>query len=198
MNQLSNRQIEIIEVAVKLISKKGIQNLTIKNLAGKIGITEPGIYRHFKNKEEILSTILTYFKHEMHREVSASEMPGQSGTNLLPILEKMFLQNIDTLSKHPFFSFILFSEEIFQNNRRIFRQIISIMKEQESVVFELVQKAQKNGELRKDIPAENIAHILLASIRFSIQKWYFSNFTFDLKAEHKKLWTSLRKIIIKK
>jgi len=36
--------------------------LTIKNLAKKIGITEPAIYRHFDSKIHILITILDLFK----------------------------------------------------------------------------------------------------------------------------------------
>ncbi|MBT6686787.1 MAG: TetR/AcrR family transcriptional regulator [Bacteroidetes bacterium] len=52
----------MVEVALELIANKGIQGLTIKNLAKKIGITEPAIYRHFDSKIHILITILDLFK----------------------------------------------------------------------------------------------------------------------------------------
>ncbi|MCB0409114.1 MAG: helix-turn-helix transcriptional regulator, partial [Flavobacteriales bacterium] len=45
----SDRQIEIIVAATKLISEKGIQNLTTKNLAAEMSFSEPALYRHFKN-----------------------------------------------------------------------------------------------------------------------------------------------------
>ncbi|MCD4664213.1 MAG: TetR/AcrR family transcriptional regulator, partial [Bacteroidales bacterium] len=44
---LSDRQQQIIEESIKIIDEKGIQGLTIKNLSKAIGISEPGIYRHF-------------------------------------------------------------------------------------------------------------------------------------------------------
>ncbi len=58
----TERQKEIVEAALELITTKGIQGVTIKNLAKKIGITEPAIYRHFKSKTEILLSILNSFK----------------------------------------------------------------------------------------------------------------------------------------
>ncbi|MBT4968054.1 MAG: TetR/AcrR family transcriptional regulator [Bacteroidetes bacterium] len=54
----TDRQKEIVEVALELITEKGIQGLTIKNLSKKIGISEPAIYRHFDNKIQILISIL--------------------------------------------------------------------------------------------------------------------------------------------
>ncbi|MBT3303065.1 MAG: TetR/AcrR family transcriptional regulator, partial [Bacteroidetes bacterium] len=58
----TDRQKEIVEVALELITEKGIQGLTIKNLSKKIGISEPAIYRHFDNKIQILISILEFFK----------------------------------------------------------------------------------------------------------------------------------------
>ncbi len=52
---LSERQIQIRDEATKLIASKGIQGFTIKNLSKAIGISEPGLYRHFESKVDILS-----------------------------------------------------------------------------------------------------------------------------------------------
>ena len=58
----TERQQEIISTALDLISEKGIQGLTIKNLSKKLGITEPAIYRHFENKIQILIALLDLLK----------------------------------------------------------------------------------------------------------------------------------------
>ena len=52
----TERQIEIIDASKDLIGRKGIQNLTIKNLAKKMSFSEPALYRHFKDKTEILKS----------------------------------------------------------------------------------------------------------------------------------------------
>ncbi|MEA1972657.1 MAG: TetR/AcrR family transcriptional regulator, partial [Candidatus Cloacimonadota bacterium] len=69
---LSERQQQIVVTAIKLIANKGIQNLTTKNIANEIGISEPALYRHFDNKLEILKAVITYFQ-----------------TTMKPALEKM-------------------------------------------------------------------------------------------------------------
>ena len=54
----TDRQVEIIEAATRRIDQYGIQNLTIKNLASDINVTEPALYRHFKRKDDILLILL--------------------------------------------------------------------------------------------------------------------------------------------
>ena len=58
---MTKRQEEITKEAIKLISEKGIQGLTIKNLSKRIGISEPAIYRHFEGKTDILLNLLLRF-----------------------------------------------------------------------------------------------------------------------------------------
>ena len=62
------RQLEIIEVAGKLLTNSGINGLTIKNLANEMNFSEGAIYRHFKNKEEIMP--LLRYLHENVQESS--------------------------------------------------------------------------------------------------------------------------------
>ena len=59
---LSKRQSEIINTAVRLIGEGGIQALTIKKLSSEIGVAESALYRHFKNRTEILETLLDSIK----------------------------------------------------------------------------------------------------------------------------------------
>ena len=65
----TKRQIEIIDASKDLIGKKGLQNLTIKNLAKKMSFSEPALYRHFKDKTSILKALLLF-----HREILKGEI----------------------------------------------------------------------------------------------------------------------------
>ena len=75
MQQFTSRQIEIMEAATNRISKFGIQHLTIKTLAEDIGLSEPALYRHFKSKNEILLSLLEYFKTEMKNRIQSIPSP---------------------------------------------------------------------------------------------------------------------------
>ncbi|MBC8265686.1 MAG: TetR family transcriptional regulator [Flavobacteriales bacterium] len=43
----TKRQIEIIDASKDLIGEKGVQNLTIKNLANKMSFSEPALLSSF-------------------------------------------------------------------------------------------------------------------------------------------------------
>ena len=56
------RQEEIILKSMEIIAREGIAALTIKNISGKVGVSEAALYRHFKNKDEILLSIFDLFE----------------------------------------------------------------------------------------------------------------------------------------
>ena len=51
--ELKTRQLEIIEAAGRLLTKGGVNSLTIKNIAKEMNFSEGAVYRHFQSKEEI-------------------------------------------------------------------------------------------------------------------------------------------------
>lgn len=93
----SKRQNQIIKETIKLIHTKGIQGLTIKNISAGIGFTEAAIYRHFKSKDEILSTILDDFRMSLDsksKSILESDSPALVKLRtMLNQLIKMFCTN---------------------------------------------------------------------------------------------------------
>ncbi len=65
-DELKTRE-KILDVAIDLISKKGFEAVSIREIAREVGIRESSIYNHFKSKDEILDTIIDYFKAEVAR-----------------------------------------------------------------------------------------------------------------------------------
>ncbi len=121
---LSDRQQQIIEESINIIDEKGIQGLTIKNLSKAIGISEPGIYRHFESKTEILLTILNNFK-DMAIVLSGL-MKDFEGTTIEKITF-MFSRMLDLFSETPSLVSVIFSEEIFKNEELLKLKITEVL-----------------------------------------------------------------------
>ncbi len=68
------KQKKIINAAIELIAEKSIQQLTIKNLSKKLGVTEGALYRHFPGKLDILLGILMMFKDEAHKNLEKAKV----------------------------------------------------------------------------------------------------------------------------
>jgi AcrR family transcriptional regulator len=59
------RRDQIIEVAVELFGELGFAKTTLEDIGEASGITGPAIYRHFRNKEQILVAVFAH-SHDMH------------------------------------------------------------------------------------------------------------------------------------
>lgn len=56
---------QIMDAAIDLFSKRGYDNVSIREIARAVGIRESSIYNHYKGKEEIMDTITNYFMIEL-------------------------------------------------------------------------------------------------------------------------------------
>lgn len=49
----------VIEVAAELVQAEGVEAVTLRRLAGDFGVTPMALYRHVKDKDDILSSVLS-------------------------------------------------------------------------------------------------------------------------------------------
>ena len=192
MTELTVRQKEIIEVAIKLIHEGGIQSVTMKNIAKHLGISEPAIYRHFESKMDILTSMLNQFK---QRSAGHLQRARESETSGLQQLETIFLEHSGQFATHPHMTAIVFSEEAFQDDSRLSETVFSIMSLAHDTITEILEEAQQRGEVRKDIPKEHLALMILGTLRLMVKRWRLSNYAFDLKQESVNIWKSLKMVV---
>ena len=188
----TERQIQIIDASIKIIDEKGIQGLTIKNLSKEIGISEPGIYRHFDSKTKILLSILNNFK-EMAGMLSGM-IEDFEGTALEKI-DFMFSRMLDLFSETPSMVSVIFSEEIFKNEESLKLKITEIMNMHAQTIEFIIAKGQEENNVRKDIEVKTLALMIMGSLRLLVKRWYINNHNFDLKKEGNKLIKGLDKIL---
>lgn len=189
---ISDRQQEIIEAAIELINEGGIQSLTIKNLAARVGVTEPAIYRHFRNKSDILATLLDLLKKNSNKIYDNNlEEDGPVPQKI----ERVFLNHFRTFARMPSLSSVVFSEELFRNNQFLVVKLSEVIDVNNQILISLVKHGQQRGEIRSDASAEHIVIMLMGSLRLFVKKWQFADFRFDLEKEGKLLAKSLIKVI---
>jgi AcrR family transcriptional regulator len=194
MNNQTDRQTEIMETTLNLISKKGIQGLTLKNISKKIGISEPAIYRHFASKTEILLAILGNF--EDMAVMLSNIMKGYQA----PASEKigiLFSKMLELFTESPSIVSVIFSEEIFKNEIVLKTKIIEILNQHAQTVETIISKGQEENNVRTDIDARTLALIAMGSFRLLVKKWSLNNHDFNLSEEGKSLIGTLNKIFNK-
>lgn len=193
MDILTNRQQEILDKSITLISEKGIQGFTIKNLAKAVGISEPALYRHFGSKTEILRTILDGFDQMADFFSTLAENHNMSSMEKIKL---MFDKMVEIFIDNPSIISIIFSEEIFKNDLHLKEIIVRIMNKNESTVENIILAGQKKGEIRADIDHETLALIVMGALRLMVKRWDLNNRTFDLRTEGNELIGSMKKMLV--
>ncbi|MBZ9570262.1 TetR/AcrR family transcriptional regulator [Methanobrevibacter sp. TMH8] len=64
---VNNTKEKIFSVAIDLFSKKGYNDVSMREIAREVGIKEASIYYHYSKKEDILESIFTYFMENMNK-----------------------------------------------------------------------------------------------------------------------------------
>jgi len=191
---LSKRQIEIIEAATKLIGKGGVQSLTTKSLATEMGFSEPALYRHFSDKNEILKSVLIYYK-EILREGLTDII--QSDLSGIDKIKEMVNFQFAHFTKHPAVILVIFSETSFQHDNQLSKMVSEIMLQKSTLVSNIIKEGQKGGSIRKNIASNQLATVIMGSMRFTILRWRLSNFDFDLIKEGDELCKTIELLIEK-
>lgn len=189
----TERQIEIIEAATHRIDQFGIQELTIKNLAADLNLSEAALYRHFKSKNDILLGLLTYFIVEMEvrirKIISNNEKPPSE------IIKQIFKSQLDTFAQNPAIVSVIFSEGIFQFNKELSDKISTMMTVMQNNISTLIGRGLESGTYGKLLGADSITTIIMGSMRMVVLKWKLSGNTSDLTNDGKKILTGILKMI---
>ena len=193
-DELSDRQNDIINATIELIGEKGVQGLTIKLLAERVGVSEPALYRHFDSKQDILLAVLNRFEENTKRMFALAAASGKTG---IEQIETVYMHHFKTFSERPSVAAIIFSADYFIEDKRLASQVISIMKNTETNLIRIIESGGKK-EFRTDIPKKELAVILMGSLRLLVTRWRLTDYGFDLVRQGKTLWKALKKCITDK
>lgn len=69
-----NRKEEIILVTLELAAINGLSNVSMAQIAKKMGIQKPSLYNHFASKEEIISEMYQYLRDKSKEQLSLADI----------------------------------------------------------------------------------------------------------------------------
>jgi len=186
--KFTKRQTEIIIAATELIGAHGVQRLTTKSLAARIGFSEPALYRHFKDKNDLLRSILLYFKENMGeglKNIVYSDLNGLDKLKL--IIDYQF----NFFIKFPAVIMVIFAETSFQDDESLSKTVQEILEDKRVRITKIINNGQEEGCIRSDIDSEQLTKIIMGSMRVTVLNWRLNNYSFKLREESDKLQNSI-------
>jgi len=186
------RREEILDIALKIIYEEGFYNLTIRNIAEKTNISEAAVYRHFKNKKDIIDNLANLIFQE-----SRFKYKDIKKYDPFELLEEIIFSQMREFAENPYITAITFQEEIFREYPDIKKKFNQHRDERESFFSEIITVNQNRALISKSVDPETFALLFMGGIRMSILKWKSSNFSFSLGKEAEKIIKELFKLLRK-
>jgi AcrR family transcriptional regulator len=148
----------IIETAWQIISDSGIEGLTMREIATRIGVSRNAFYRHFTNKELLLAALAEegFQSLFMHLKEVAAQLPPDS----LARLQESCVAYILHAVNHPVHYRVMFDSSL--SNRKIYESLYETARQNLDLLMNLITDCQKNQLIRPGDPKE------LAQIHWSL------------------------------
>jgi AcrR family transcriptional regulator len=153
------RREQITGAALKIISEKGLREFTVANIAHEVGITDGSIFKHFKNKEEIVSSVLDKLE-----RIFISTIPDDT-PDPLDRLGQFFLNRVSAVVKNPGLQSLIFSDQLgHAGGEQVAARVEQQRKEAEQYIQSCLLEASKKQLIRKDLDLEDILILFYGSV----------------------------------
>jgi AcrR family transcriptional regulator len=161
----------ILLAAAKLATTRGLDGLSIGDLAAEVGMSKSGLYAHFKSKEDLeLATIETAAA-IFEREVLQPAARARAGTERLGALVDAFLSHLERKVYPGGCFFAAVASELDTRPGPARDRVVAMLDQWQSLFRQCIVDAQASGEI--DPEAE------LAQAAFEIQAMLLAgNFAF--------------------
>lgn len=156
------RQEEIVQVAIDLAAKNGVESVTTQDMADAVGLTQGAIFRHFPTKDDIWLAAINWVR---RRLMSVVEAAAARSENPLEALEGIFLAHVSFVAKHPAIPRLVFSDYLQRRDSRLKQLIQEIITGYESRIAGLLGQAKAAGLARSDLDEGSAATLFIGMIQ---------------------------------
>ncbi|MCC3305098.1 TetR/AcrR family transcriptional regulator [Sneathiella sp. HT1-7] len=178
------RKSEIIDATLRLADKLGPDRLTTETIAEAVGLTQPGIFRHFPKKQDLWEAVAARVGAMMETRWKKAESGDTPATDRIRALIGAQLRLIQSTPAIPA---ILFSRELHTKNKGLRTAFFGLMSRFHKVIADLVAQACAAGELNEDIDPDDAAYLIIGLVQGLAVRWSISGRNFDLTDEGNRL-----------
>jgi AcrR family transcriptional regulator len=173
----AGRRAEILDAAVRDFAEAGFRGGTLRSIAERVGISQPGLLHHFASKEKLLEAVLDH-RDDLARARMGEPLP--TGVALLRALIDLVDFNATTPGLVALYA-VLSGEGTSPDNpgHEYFRGRYTFVR---ALVEDAIRLGQQQGDLRADVKADMAARTVIALMDGLQLQWLFEDSSFDLAA----------------
>jgi AcrR family transcriptional regulator len=147
----------ILDVALELASRTGLEGLTIGLLADKMSMSKSGVFAHFGSREDLQIEVLKLYHQRFEQDVFFPSVKEPRG---LPRLVSMFEHWLGRVSVEIASGCIYISGAVEYDDRPgpIREELVSMVKVWQGALLRCAQQAVDAGDLKPDTEPEQLVY----------------------------------------
>lgn len=186
------RREEIVQAVIELAAESNSGQISAQAIADRVGIAQPTVFRHFKNRDGILEAVAQWIAHNLLGTVhSVATGAGPADGRLRLLLARQ----LSFVASHPGLPRLLFSERLHEENARLKQAVRTIMDDYTTILSGLLREGIVDGTFRSDLEVEQTARLILAMIQGLVMRWSIHDFEFDLPGQADVIWRLLERAL---
>jgi len=145
----------ILDVALELASRNGLEGLTIGLLADRMSMSKSGVFAHFGSREDLQLEVVKLYHHRFEQEVF---YPSIKETRGLPRLVAMYTRWVKRVSVEIASGCIYISGAVEYDDREgpIREELVSMVRAWQGALLRSVQQAMELRHLHTGFDAEQL------------------------------------------
>ncbi|PSM19720.1 TetR/AcrR family transcriptional regulator [Nitratireductor sp. StC3] len=178
------RKAEIVATMLRLADELGPDRLTTQAVADAVGLTQPGVFRHFATKQALWQAVAEAIDATMSRAWRAALAESAAPLDRLALLVRTQLRQIES---HPAIPAILHSRELQSENAALRDRFRSLMMRFQALLRAELTAAREAGLIRGDVDPNDGAILLISLVQGLAIRWALGNRLFALETEGARL-----------
>jgi AcrR family transcriptional regulator len=152
---MDNKEIHILNAALKVFAKNGYKNATTRSIASEAGVNESTIFRRFKTKDNLFKNVIEYNREKIGNEIKQCAMNNSLTGDLREKLRYILNSILEIMDNN----YDVLHTMISENNNQAVKQEISFFTE--AIINFLKPLKSTDSEVNLDILAITIISFLL-------------------------------------
>ena len=179
------RKAEVVTAALKLADEIGPDRVTTDTLASAVGLTQPGLFRHFPKKQDIWESVAHYIGEQMQKRWAATERRRDDAPE--ERLRRLVIGQLRLIQLFPAIPALLFSRELLVENERLRGVFSKLLEQFHQRLAQCVIDAQEERHFRADLEPDDVAYLLIALVQGLAVRWSVNKRRFAIVKEGERL-----------
>ena len=186
------RQRQIVEAARGLIAAGGVDRLTTRALAEKVGVSEAAVYRHVRSKEEVLLLLVDEIRDSLFSAISRATSSDRTAHEKLERLLRLHLSYVELRRG---ISFVVITEAMQFQGPKVRAAGRALIEDYLRLVEGIVSEGIARGEIAKSVNPAVAATMFFGMIQTTVTRWLYDAIAHPLTENTSELWRSFKSVV---